>query len=238
MVRQAIILAGGLGTRLGDITKNTPKPMLLVNGKPFLEYLILNLKYYGIYKIVLSTGYLAEKIFNHFGDGSSFGVEITYSEEENLLGTGGAVKLAEPLLDDKFLVLNGDSFFDINYQIISRLLNTNDALVVMSLRRVNDISRYGKVVLDGNKIKEFSEKNSKKIPGIVNGGVYAMNRNILNFIPEDKSSLEVDIFPKLVNSRMLVGYEFDGYFIDIGLPDDLNKAQYELLDKCHVSLRS
>ncbi len=231
MIDQAIILAGGFGTRLGDLTKQIPKPMLLISGKPFLEYLILHLKCSGIRKIVLSTGYLSEKISNYFGDGSIYGVEIVYSEERESLGTGGAVKLAEPLLDDCFLVLNGDSFFNIEYRNIFQSLFTKDILAVMSLRRVDDVSRYGQVTMtSGNIITRFSEKSHNKVSGVVNAGVYAMSNDIFNFIPEGNSSLEVDIFPKIVNSQKLAGHEFDEYFIDIGLPGDLNRAQYELED--------
>ena len=111
MISQAIILAGGLGTRLGEITTKTPKPMVLVNKKPFLEFLVFNLKRHGITKIIFSTGYLSEKISDYFGDGSSYGLNFIYVDENEPLGTGGALKFASSFLDKEFLVLNGDSFF-------------------------------------------------------------------------------------------------------------------------------
>jgi NDP-sugar pyrophosphorylase family protein len=230
VISQAIILAGGLGARLGEITKKTPKPMVLVNKKPFLEYLVFNLKRHGFKQIIFSTGYLSEKISNYFGDGSSYGLNFLYVEEIEPLGTGGAVKFSSSFLDKEFLVLNGDSLFDMNYfKLCAFLLDSPKSIVSMGLKFVNDTKRYGRVILEGNTINGYIEKGTDSTPGLINSGVYAMKKDVLDFLPGGYSSLENDLFPKLVKLNLITGYEFNGYFIDIGLPSELKKAQIELL---------
>ena len=229
MICQAIILAGGLGTRLGKITNTVPKPMLLVNGRPFLEYLVLNLKRYGVKKILFSTGYLAEKISTFFGDGSSYGLEFTYVEEKKALGTGGAIKLSASLLEDEFLVLNGDSLFDIDYRALENiLLSSSKSIVAIALNRVDDTKRYGRVVIDGKNVKKYIEKGQDSQSGLINAGVYVMKRKVLDFIPEGSSSLEDNLFSQLVDIGLIIGHEFKGYFVDIGMPVELKNAQFDL----------
>ena len=219
MINQAVILAGGLGTRLGAITKNTPKPMLLVNNHPFLEFLVLHLKLHGIKKILFSTGYISEKILTFFGDGSTYGLEFQYVEEEELMGTGGALKYASSYLEDEFLLMNGDSLFDMNYsKLCSSLLDSPKSIVSMGLKFVDDTKRYGRVLLEGNIISGYIEKGTDSTPGLINSGVYAMKKDVLEFLPKGYSSLENDLFPKLAKLNLINGYEFNGYFIDIGLP--------------------
>ena len=231
MISQAIILAGGLGTRLGEITKQVPKPMVLINKNPFLEYLVLNLKRHGIKKIIFSTGYLSEKISEYFGNGDSFGLDFKYVEEISPLGTGGALKLSSSLLDKEFLVLNGDSFFDINYSELGNLLLTSpDAIVAMALKLENNIQRYGKVILNRKHVKGYIEKGLESNPGLINSGVYSMKHEALDILPEGHSSLEHDLFPKLVDLNLIIGSEFKGYFIDIGIPSELKKAQVDLCE--------
>ena len=229
MTCQAIILAGGLGTRLGSITKKTPKPMLLVNERPFLDYLVLNLKRYGIKNIVFSTGYLAEKVSTYFGDGSAYGLEFIYLEEKKALGTGGAIKFSSSLLEDQFLVLNGDTLFDIDYRELDNfLLSSSKSIVAMALKRADETNRYGRVMIDGKNIKGYIEKGNKTQSRYINSGVYAMKRKVLEFLSEGGSSLEHDLFPKLVDTRLIIGREFQGYFVDIGLPIELKNAQSDL----------
>ena len=229
MTKQALILAGGFGTRLGKLTEETPKPMLLVDKRPFVEYLVVNLKKCGIHNIIFSTGYFSKKIINFFGDGSAYGINISYVEERNPLGTGGAVKNAYSYLDSEFLVLNGDSLFDINYKILSDLLRADEnALVSIALRETEDVSRYGCVKISGLYVKAFNEKSLNKASGLINGGVYLMKKEVLDFFSEGKSSLEEDWFPKLADMNKLLGKKIDGYFIDIGILDDFNRSQTEL----------
>jgi NDP-sugar pyrophosphorylase family protein len=211
----AIILAGGEGIRLRQTVRDIPKPMAPIAGKPFLEFLIDHLISWDIKRIVLSTGYKGD-----FGCGKRWGIEIIYSHESTLLGTGGALKEAVTFMNDhQFLVINGDSFVDLD---ISRLLSfhlTRHATVTMSLVHVADTSRYGRVEVDGEgKVKAFHEKgvNSR---GTINGGVYIMNRDIRHSIPPGKASLEKDVFPLLCDKE-LYGVEVKGYFIDIGSPKE------------------
>jgi len=231
MLQQALILAGGRGTRLGPLTSNVPKPMLPVAGKPFLEHLIRNLCRYGIDRIVLSVGYLADAFESHFGNGRSLGVSITYSRETSLLGTGGGVRHALPLLEDAFLVLNGDTLFDCNFLDLTLLLKPN-VLAVLALRHAHNISRYGSVGLDGDMVVEFSEKVQAE-EGFINAGVYALTRQAITLLPEGASSLETDLFPTLAAQGTLAARAYRGFFIDIGLPETLNIATHAIPEWQH-----
>jgi len=226
VIDQAIILAGGLGTRLGELTRRTPKPLLDVSGQPFLEYVFWNLRRYGIRRVVLSVGYLAEKIQVVFDDGSRLGIDLTYVVEDEPLGTGGGLKLAANLLDDEFLVLNGDTFFDVNYLDLALGLSSEN-FAAMALRKVDDVSRYGHVRLEGGQVQSFCEKSAAG-PGVISGGVYALRKEALDFLPEGCSSIEQDMFPRLVESGRLGGRIYSGFFLDIGLPETYKAAQTRL----------
>ena len=223
MIDQAIILAGGLGTRLGALTRSMPKPLLDIAGQPFLEYIIWNLRRHGIRRVVLSVGYLAEKIQTMLGDGSRFGLDLTYIVENEPLGTGGGLKLAADLLDDEFLVLNGDTIFDVNYLDLA-LGRSSENLAAMALRQVDDVSRYGNVRLEGGQVRRFCEKEAPG-PGVISGGVYALRKEALEFLPEGCSSIEQDMFPRLVKAGRLSGQVYNGFFLDIGLPETYTAAQ-------------
>jgi len=226
---QALILVGGLGTRLRKIAKDIPKVMVDLKGKPFLEYLILQFKKYNLDDIVLCAGYLKEKIESYFGNGDHLGVNIVYSEEPKPLGTGGAIKLAENLVkSDNFIVMNGDSFFDIDLDKLISYHFSKRALATIALAEVKDIRRFGIVKIDKDgKIESFFEKAKKQNSNLINGGIYLLNKEIFKYIPKDKSiSLEKEIFPKLINSNRFYGACFKNYFIDIGIP----KA-YEILQE-------
>lgn len=224
---QTLILAGGLGARLSEIVKDIPKVMVDIKEKPFLEYLILQLKKYNLKDIILCTGYLKEKIENYFGNGNHLGVNIIYSEETEPLGTGGAIKFAKNLIPEgDFIVMNGDSLFDIDLcKLIDCHLNKK-AIATMALAKVKDTLRYGSVEMSkDNKIKSFIEKVEYSHSNLINGGIYILNRKIFKFIPEgEKISLENDIFPKLIG-KGFYGISFDNYFIDIGIPEDYIKIQ-------------
>jgi NDP-sugar pyrophosphorylase family protein len=229
VIKQAVILVGGLGTRLGVLTQFTPKPMLKVNGKPFAYYLVKKLKKQGIQNIIFSTGYYADQFVDFFGDGSDFGVNIICIEEPHALGTGGAIKFLKTYVDEEFIVLNGDSLFDINYIDLCRLFDqVPDALTAMALRFTPDSNRYGQVISEGILVTDFTEKDSQNSSAYINGGVYAMKKKALDFLPEGVSSLEKDLFPSLALDRKLLGKSFTGYFIDIGIPEDFKRIQDEL----------
>lgn len=247
MIDQALILAGGLGTRLGDLAKDRPKPVLDVGGRPFLEYLIWNLARHGVRRIVLATGHRRDVVRDLLGDGSQWGVQLEYSEEETPLGTGGAVKNAASLLGDAFFVLNGDTVLDLNYLDLALRLElagflTRDsaatpegsrvcqpldmpdpALAAMALRRVEDVGRYGRAVMECGLITGFSEKGGSG-PGLVNAGVYVLRREALDLLPDGASSLEEDLFPVLASRGKLAGAPYEGFFLDIGLPETLRAA--------------
>lgn len=227
MIRQALILAGGRGTRLGSLTDRLPKPLMPVGGRPFLDHLLKHLGRHGVTDVVMSAGYLAEKIAAFCGDGSDWGVSLDYVVEAAPAGTGGAVRVSLPRLQDAFFVINGDTFFDIDLQDLGLLIQPPDRPAAMALRRVGDASRYGTAELSDGKVTHFREKSTTG-PGLVNGGVYALHRFVVEDFPEPPCSIEHDVFPGLAARGLLAGRVFDGLFIDIGLPASLADAQFSL----------
>lgn len=230
---KAIILAGGAGLRLKEIIKDVPKPMAPVGSRPFLEYLVLQLVKWGIKEIIFSVGYNKNVIKSYFCNGEKFNARITYSEEDKPLGTGGAIKNAFGLIDDKeFIVMNGDSFLDLNFNDFISFHKKQNAIATIGLTCVNDISRYGMVEIDGKgEITRFTEKNTGK-HGFVNGGVYIFKREIVENIPAGTVSLENTVLPALINHG-LYGLVAKGFFVDIGVPND-----YLFLCKNHDKLQS
>lgn len=228
---QALILAGGEGTRLRSVLGGTlNKPMAPVAGKPFLEYLIVFLRRQNVDTITLCVGYKADLIEDYFSRGDRWGVRLTYSRETALLGTGGAVKLAEGLTrDEEFLVLNGDSFFDVDLGELVRFHRATGAAATLALAQVGNAARYGGVLLDEtHRIVRFSEKGGEARVGYINGGIYVLTRAVLDMIPGGHvCSLEREVFPALAGQavRSLYGHPFPGYFIDIGVPADYERLQ-------------
>ncbi len=227
---QAVLLTGGLGTRLRSVINDRPKPLAPVAGRPFLEYVVRELAASGIRELVFAVGYRGEMIQEAFGDGSRLGVRISYAFEETLLGTGGAVRNAAPFLTDPyFFVLNGDTFYRMDYGALSRLRGERDLDLALVLRRVEDISRYGEAVLEDGRLARFNEKTGERRPGTINGGVYLMSRALLDEIPPGKVSLEQDLIPAWMREgRRLGGMVSDGYFIDIGVPEDYFRFQEDV----------
>jgi D-glycero-alpha-D-manno-heptose 1-phosphate guanylyltransferase len=223
----AVLLVGGMGTRLQTVLSSTPKPLARVGNMPFLELLVLQLRSQGVHRIVMCTGHLADQIEQEFGDGKKWGVAIEYSVETRLLGTAGAVKLAERHLGQvsDFLVMNGDSFLEVDFPELMRFHRTHGGLISIAVRRVPDAARYGSVQLDAqNRVVGFSEKSSDSVPGLINGGVYVFKQAILESIPQGPASLERDIFPSSLESG-IYAFEQHGMFIDIGTPEDYARAQ-------------
>ena len=227
---KAFILVGGKGTRLRPITEDLPKPMVTVNGKPFLLYLLNYLFTQGITDFVLLTGYKAEKIVDYFGDGSKFGFNIKYSHEKEFLGTAGALKNAEKFIENQpFLLLNGDIFFPFNLQEIKKTHETNKSKCTLALTHLKDCSRFGHVITDNERITSFKEKGFSS-PGDINVGIYIVDPSVLDMIPLRFSSIEHEIFPKLIESDSLFGHRADGYFIDIGTPESYNQFQKDIYE--------
>jgi D-glycero-alpha-D-manno-heptose 1-phosphate guanylyltransferase len=230
----ALLLVGGLGTRLRSVVPSAPKPLASVGNKSFLELLIRQLKHQGVRRLILCTGYLADQVENEFGDGRALNLEISYSRELEPLGTAGAVKLAQSQLGraSEFLVMNGDSFLEIDLQPFIQFHRERHALVSMAVLRVEDSSRYGTVKVDSNqKVIGFVEKAGSKGPGLVNGGIYVFSPEVFDYIPEGRSSLEKDVFPRLLG-KGVYAQEQSGMFIDIGTPEDYARAQ-ELCDRLY-----
>jgi len=230
----ALLLVGGLGTRLKSVLPSTPKPLAPLGDMTFLHLPVLQLRSQGIRHIVMCSGHLADQIESEFKDGKKWDVAIEHSKELVPLGTAGAVKFADRFLkqDSDFLVMNGDSFLQLDVQEFIRFHYGHGGLVSMAVRKVPDAARFGTVLLnEKNQVVGFREKTGSHDSGIVNGGVYVFNGAVLKNIPEGPSSLETEIFPKLL-SQGVFALEQHGMFIDIGTPEDYARAQ----ELCH-SLR-
>lgn len=224
---QAVILAGGFGTRLAHVIPNIPKPMAPIGEKPFLAYQIELLRNNGFDNFILLTGYLSEVVEKYFANTP----DVICIKETSPLGTGGAVLNAYPQLEDEFCVINGDTFFDIDFSILFDFANNKNA--VLTLRYSQDITRYGLVNIDHEfKIKQFVEKTSlpsNSIDGYINGGIYYFKKQILDPLYQEfvikNISMENDIFPLLIQNEDLYGLPCGGGFIDIGIPEDYYRAQ-------------
>ena len=223
---QAILLCGGMGTRLRSVVSDRPKPMADICGKPFLQYLLEMLRDKGITEVIFALGYMGEMIEEYFHDGSAFGLKIAYSYEEEPLGTGGAIRNALPkILEEEVLVLNADTYFPMDYQGLLRFHQENDGDFSLATRAVPDISRYGAVRRDAaGRILAWNEKlgdGGQPLAGEINGGIYVMKKSLIAEIPEGKQSLEQDCIPKwLSEGKRIFGFPFEGYFMDIGIPKD------------------
>ena len=220
---EAVILAGGLGTRLRSVVSEVPKCMAPVDGKPFLQYMLEWLSRFDMSHVVLSVGYLREVIFA-FIDSREWPFEISYAVEEEPLGTGGGIRLAlTKCREDRVIVLNGDTFFNVDLKAL-----TFAAPVTLALKPMRDFDRYGAVDLAGGLVTGFHEKTACT-EGLINGGVYALVRSRLDlaFYP-GRFSFEKDLLEPLAAARLVAGQVQEGYFIDIGIPADYTRAQREL----------
>jgi NDP-sugar pyrophosphorylase family protein len=235
---KAVLLVGGLGTRLRSVVADTPKVLASVGKGPFLELLVQQLLSQGIHRLVMCSGYLADQIESEFGDGHAWGVSIEYSKEEQALGTAGAIKHAERHLRDfpVFVVMNGDSFLEVDFSQLIDFHLLNHRIATLAVVRVEDTSRYGTVDVDANgRVKGFAEKTGNAMPGLINGGVYIFNQAVLQYIPERPASLERDVFPRLLEHGVYA-LEQHGMFIDIGTPADYARTQ-QLCDSLKTAAR-
>ena len=234
MIGQAVILCGGRGTRLGALTADTPKPLLPVGGTPFLDRLLFEFARHGIRRVLLLAGFGAGQVVEYAEAtelSARFGLEIDVAVEPQPAGTGGAVWHARDRLDDRFFLLNGDSWFDFNLlDLAARLEADPAALGALALRRLADASRFGVVSLSGNRVAGFAERPDAPGPGLVSGGVYALRRAVVDDLAAE-CSLEREVFPRLADVGRLRGFCYEGYFVDIGVPNDLARAGREIPER-------
>ncbi len=235
MIREAIVLAGGFGTRLSHVVSDLPKPMAPVAGRPFLEYLLDELIRQNFQHVVLSTGYLHEKIEEHFGTQYRT-LQLSYAYEAVPLGTGGGIMNAlRHCSEENVAVLNGDTMFCIDFSLLETSHRQHNALLTLALRQVDDTARYGRVqtATDG-RIEAFMEKATSQGAGLINGGIYLLNKKLFpacgyeetgDYPP--KFSFEKELMEPHVQQQPFYALAFDGYFIDIGIPEDYYRAQKE-----------
>ena len=228
-INKAIILAGGLGERLRPLTNKTPKPLILIQGKPLLQHIIENLKLHGVTEIILSVGYKAEEIQNYFKDGSHLGINISYSIEDEPLGTGGAIKKASVGLTEPFIALNGDNLSDFDFKELIKVHQQNGTKITLTLFPVEDVTQYGIADLDGTKIKQFIEKPSvdEAPSNLNNAGGYIINPGVLDILPPGKSSIERDCFEKLALLGEITAYIHKGQWFPTDTLEKYNKAREE-----------
>jgi len=228
---EAIILAGGLGTRLQSVVSELPKCMAPVTGRPFLEFLLTKLKENGITRVILSVGYKHEAIMAHFGN-SFQGISLSYAIEEEPLGTGGGILLAlASAVDDNVFILNGDTLYEVDLRTMMQQHCLQKPAITMALRRVEETARYGSVETDAqHNIVAFREKGEITGPGLINGGIYCVAREALlkQGLPQ-RFSFEKDVLEKQILTMQ--GFISDAYFIDIGIPADYERAEKEFTDK-------
>jgi D,D-heptose 1,7-bisphosphate phosphatase len=222
---QAVILVGGRGTRLGAVTQDCPKPLLDVGGRPFLDWMIANLVRHGFRDILLLAGYLPDHLKAVEARGATLGCRIETIAEPTPAGTAGALIHARDRLASHFLLLNGDSLLDINYlDLCLPVPGVLDTIGQIALRRMPNTGRYGRVELKGSRVVSFAEKAASG-PGLINGGIYWLSREVLDWIGPPPASLEAQVLPALAKAGKLQGRFYDGFFIDIGMPEDLARAQ-------------
>lgn len=229
--KEAIILAGGKGTRLQSVVSDLPKPMAPIGDLPFLEYMLNYLISYNIDHVILSVGYKWKTIHEYFGDQYK-SVSLSYAVEETPLGTGGGIKLALEKADgDDVYVLNGDTFFDVNLFDLSEFYFAHQSDMAITVKRITNFFRYGTVELDVCKVIAFKEKQALK-SGLINGGVYMMKKDLFqSYKLPQKFSFETDFMEKHLPSLKICAMRITEYFIDIGLPADYEKAKKELPKK-------
>lgn len=231
MFKEAIILAGGFGTRLQSVVNDRPKVLAPVRRRPFLSWILDYLDDAGVSKVILATGYMHEAVEETFSNRYK-NIEIKYSQETEPLGTGGAIRKAMLQVEGKrALVMNGDTLFRVNLRKFYDFALSNQAPAALVLREVDDVTRYGAICLDSeNHISTFLEKGSQTGKGIINGGVYSLKKEwLMNMSPSEKFSIEKDLFEKSTESLSLFGMVCKQYFIDIGIPEDYEKAQNDFI---------
>jgi D-glycero-alpha-D-manno-heptose 1-phosphate guanylyltransferase len=224
--KEAIILAGGLGTRIQEVLPGIPKCMALVQDKPFLTYVLDYLIQQQISKVILSVGYRKEQIINHFGNYYQ-SLVIEYVTEDEPLGTGGATKLAlTRCTQDNVFVMNGDTYFRPDMHVMENLHKHTAASITIAVKFLDETRRYGVVISNkSGRITDFREKDPKAGSGCINGGIYLVNRQLLDDFQQPKFSLENDVFKTYCSTIHMQAFQSDAFFLDMGIPEDYTRAQ-------------
>ena len=226
-VEQCVILLGGLGSRLGGLTKNIPKPLLPVAERPFIDFLISEAGRRGFRKVLLLAGHLPQVVIDYVKTGSfegRFGLRVELSIEPSPLGTGGALIHAMPLLDEGFLLLNGDTWFDFNWRDLVYRARSAHAKAALALRSIENPDRYETIELSGSVVSSILPRHAISGSGFINGGVYYLTKDALQGFSAP-SSLESLIFPAIQQNKGLHAFAYEGFFIDIGIPESYEMAQ-------------
>jgi mannose-1-phosphate guanylyltransferase len=228
-----VILVGGQGTRLRPLTSTAPKPVVQLVDRPFISFMLQWLHGHGIDDVIMSCGFLADGVRDVLGDGSGLGIELRFVEESEPLGTAGALKLAEPMLDERFLMLNGDVLTDIDLSAQIAQHIATGARATLSLVAVEDPTAYGVVVLDERRaVSDFLEKpKAEDVPSnLISAGAYVLEREILELIPpERKVSIEREVWPRLIGNG-LYGFPSESYWLDIGTPERYLQGTFDLIE--------
>ncbi|MFH1133266.1 MAG: nucleotidyltransferase family protein [Nanoarchaeota archaeon] len=230
--KRCVILAGGKGTRLRPITYEIPKALIPIHGKTLTEHLFDLLRHYDIQEVTMAVGHMADKIKAYYGDGTKFGMRISYVEESEPLGTAGPMRLARQQLTSTFIVQNGDELKNINIHDMYQFHRKNKALATIALTTMSDPSHYGVAKLDGPRILSFVEKPplGKQPSNLINSGFYILEPEVLNYIPKGYAMFEKDVFPKLAAIGKLYGYPFSGQWYDTGNIERYERALKEWKD--------
>jgi NDP-sugar pyrophosphorylase family protein len=226
----AIILAGGLGSRLRQVVHDRPKVLANVCGRPFLDYVLTWLAGQGVQKVILSVGYLAEQVIEFGGDGYRWELEIEYSREQTPLGTAGALRLASQALDQSFLAMNGDTLYLADLHRLVEEHQRMQRLGTIGLLHLPEGQARGCVETgEDGLIHQFREKPPQNAPALVNGGIYLLEPQALAGIePGQPASLEMEIFPALAAKGQLAGLVQEAYFVDIGIPESLQAFEQDV----------
>ncbi|MEI8327609.1 MAG: nucleotidyltransferase family protein [Candidatus Taylorbacteria bacterium] len=225
---EIIILAGGLGKRLSHVVTDVPKPMAPIKGVPFLVYVLEYISRFDFDRVIMATGYKSAVVEGYFGKKYN-AMEIVYSVENKPLGTGGALKQALGFCRDRDIcIINGDTYFDVDLDKMRVFHEKSGARLTIGLKKMRDFDRYGTIEICGDDITKFNEKKPVT-EGYINGGIYFMNRTTLDGIKEKTFSFEKDYMEKGVSEGKFKGFLSDGYFIDIGVPEDYYRANKELM---------
>ena len=225
MITQAVILAGGKGTRLGSVTLETPKPMVNIGGRPFIEYIIWNLSRQGIKEIYILAGFKSQVIIDYFNQKDLYGVEIKILVEYEPLGTAGSLILHQDLLNESFWVLNGDTFFDCSYVDLYNK-HKNDKEIIIFGTQLKQVNRFGSITFNSSLfVTAFEEKKDNFEDSAINAGIYMFHKEYLKDLEVEFLSLENDLFPSLAALKKIKIFLSNGYFIDIGIPESLSQAR-------------
>jgi NDP-sugar pyrophosphorylase family protein len=233
---QIAILAGGLATRLRPLTEGTPKSMVMIQGRPFLEYQLDFLRKNRVAGVVLCIGYLGEQIENYFGDGRKFGMNITYSyESQQLLGTAGALKKAEKLLEDPFFTMYGDSYLSLNFADALSYFRSQNKLALMSVYKNYDRYERSNTVIKGDLVKKFSKKEKTKDMVYIEYGANIFRKEVLGLIPEGRPYSLEELFPELIRREELLAYEVRERFYQIGSSQGLEEFKRYVMQTSGVT---